>query len=502
MAALRAKEHFPLHGVGGFKNGYWSHDYRILPFYSIHVIGCHPVVVIIDSKLTAIDTHMPNAPTGGANQRYPAANNPLIQTNNSQRPERHSTGIHGTDVGPDSQWQCIVTSNTVIDQLVVGVDYMSGSLLNVIYGNRHRVIVFKVDHVHRVQKSEVTEWDEIKGARKCIQLNKTIIMDQNLMAPANPGRLNSRSLPFPAFKQSQSLTAMAVKDIRRAVMTQTKYWSICQRLTHGDDIPGQLWWAECVAGAQHTFSRAVADNHFAFNVCANSYTCVTYKTVGALNQQYVAHNRADSMSGTDAGTDSQWQCIVTSNTATDQLVVGVDYMSGSLLDVIYGNRHRVVVFKVEHVHRVQKSEMTKWDVIKSAHKSIQLNKTIIMDQNLIAPVSHGRLNSRSLPFPAFKQPQSLTAMAMKNIRRAVMIQTKYWSICQRLTHGGDIPGQLWWAECVAGAQHTFSRAVADNRYDKHYLIVKMDALVIILFQKVPDAIVESKRIRAGLIVMS
>ncbi|CAG2115564.1 unnamed protein product, partial [Medioppia subpectinata] len=236
---------------------------------------------------------------------------------------------------------------------------------------------------------------------------------------------------------------------------------------------------------------------FAFNVCANSYTCVTYKTVGALNQQYVAHNRADSMPGTDDGPDSQWQCIVTSNTATDQLVVGVDYMSGSLLDVIYGNRHRVVVFKVEHVHRVQKSELTEWDVIKSARKSIQLNKTIIMDQNLIAPASHGRLNSRSLPFPAFKQPQSLTAMAMKDIRRAVMTQTKYWSICQRLTHGGDIPGQLWWAECVAGAQHTFSRAVADNRYDKHYLIVKMDGLVIILFQKLPDVIVDTKHIRAG-----
>ena len=100
---------------------------------------------------------------------------------------------------------------------------------------------------------------------------------------------------------------------------------------------------------------AVQTIDFAFNVCSDSlYTCVTYKTVGALNQQYVAHHRGEPGFDTDA--TQGWQCIVSSNTALGQLVVGIDYQSGSLLDVIYAHRHRVVIFKWQQVLKHQVSD--------------------------------------------------------------------------------------------------------------------------------------------------
>ena len=87
---------------------------------------------------------------------------------------------------------------------------------------------------------------------------------------------------------------------------------------------------------------AIQTIDFVINSCLNSYKCITPKIVGTLNQQFQSR---------DSG--GEWQTIITSNTVVDQMNVDIDYLHGSLLDGIFNNRHRILIYKTGIKEKVQ-----------------------------------------------------------------------------------------------------------------------------------------------------
>lgn len=77
---------------------------------------------------------------------------------------------------------------------------------------------------------------------------------------------------------------------------------------------------------------AIQTIDYVLNSCSNNYGCVAMKLINALNQQYKSRS-------------SQWQTIISSNTNADRMAVDVDYLRGFLLDIIYNNEHRVLIYK-------------------------------------------------------------------------------------------------------------------------------------------------------------
>ncbi|XP_054165632.1 uncharacterized protein LOC128963166 [Oppia nitens] len=132
---------------------------------------------------------------------------------------------------------------------------------------------------------------------------------------------------------------------------------------------------------------------YALNICSNNYMCATSKLLAALNRQYVAHHKRKSTNSMDdTGADQQqWQAIITSNTIKDQTVIGVDYISGSMLDVLYNYRHRVLLYKI-HTGAPSK-QISEMSVIMSARIALAKNRVIIIEQNLIDSSTGARLTN-------------------------------------------------------------------------------------------------------------
>jgi len=68
--------------------------------------------------------------------------------------------------------------------------------------------------------------------------------------------------------------------------------------------------------------------------CFNNYKCVSLSIVSELNQQF----------------GNQWQCIISSN--TNELVAHIYYVNGTLLEVNYNNKHRIIVYKAAVIKKV------------------------------------------------------------------------------------------------------------------------------------------------------
>jgi hypothetical protein len=74
-----------------------------------------------------------------------------------------------------------------------------------------------------------------------------------------------------------------------------------------------------------TFVQQTID--YILNSCFNNYNCVTVRIISELNEKF----------------GNEWQCIISSNAI--ELIADILYINGTLMDFVFNNKHRIIVFK-------------------------------------------------------------------------------------------------------------------------------------------------------------